>query len=130
MPAVVVSFIVMPAVIFAMTTLAFPLTASDAGIVTFAIVFTVRCSRSRSPRVTLASDGYRRLCHDGVHVRRDRPGHRGPHDSGLGAVANVGSTVANALMDGPVRHTAVAPAHPHAGRTPAAGFTGAAGEQR
>ena len=41
MPAVVVSLIVAPAVIFAVTTLAFPLTASDAGIVTFAIVLAV-----------------------------------------------------------------------------------------
>ena len=81
MSAVVVSFIVTPAVIFAMTAFTFAVTA---------------------PVIA--------------------PGH--------GAVADVRSVVTDALMDGPVRHGAAAAAHPHAGRTPAARFTGAAGKQR
>jgi hypothetical protein len=127
MPAVVVSFIVMSAVIFAVTTLAFPLTASDAGIVTFAIVFTVTVltlplapinTGVVTDTVVFAMTAFTFAVTTPVIA------------TGHGAVANVRSVVTDALMDGSVRHGAAAAAHPHAGRAPATRFTGAAGKQR
>ena len=151
MPAVIVSSVVAFAVIVAMTTLAFALTAGDAVIMTSAVVsavavfllpFTASDTGIMTFAIVTAMAAFT-LPFTAINTGVVANSIVVPMTTFAFAVTasviatlhpihgrHALSTVAETLMDAHVRHASAASAHSHARGTPAACFTRAAGKQR